>query len=115
MCTPSRLGPADEDPDDEDDNTPGRNPPDDEGGYSDDEPDHDEDDGLNAQDRVFMQLSEAINNLVHNNCHTSSSDDSKVKVHEPDTFDGSDPRKLRTFFVQCELNFQRKPKTFRSD
>jgi len=113
--TPSGLVPDDEDPDDEDDDTPGRNPPDDEGGDPDDEPDHDEDDGLNAQDHVFMRLSEAINNFAHNNQHTSFSDDSKVKVREPDTFDGSEPRKLRTFFVQCELNFQSKPKTFRSD
>jgi hypothetical protein len=42
-------------------------PPDDEGGDPDDEPDHNEDDGLNAQDRVFMRLSEAINNLACNN------------------------------------------------
>jgi len=114
-CTPSGLAPDDEDPDDEDDDTPGGNPPDDEGGDLDDEPDHDEDDGLNAQDRVFMRLSEAINNLAHNNQHTSSSDDSKVKVRKLDTFDGSEPRKLRAFFVQCELNFQSKPKTFHSD
>jgi hypothetical protein len=67
MHTPSGLCPADEDPDDEDDGTPGRNPPDDEGGDPDDEPDHDEDNGLNAQDHIFMQLSEAINNLVCNN------------------------------------------------
>jgi len=113
--TPSRLAPDKEDPDDEDDDTPGRNSPDDEGGDPDDEPDHNEDDGLNAQDRIFMRLSEAINNLARNNQCTSFSDDSKVKVHEPDTFDGSEPRKLRVFFVQCELNFQSKPKTFRSD
>jgi len=66
-CTPSGLAPDDEDPDDEDDDTPGGNPPNDEGGDLDDEPDHDEDDGLNAQDRIFMRLSEAINNLAHNN------------------------------------------------
>jgi hypothetical protein len=112
MRTPSGLAPDNEDPDDEDDDTPGRNPPDDEGGDLDDEPDHDEDDGLNAQDHVFMWLSEAINNLAHNNRHTSSLDDSKVKVRELDTFDGSEPRKLCVFFVQCELNFQSKPKTF---
>jgi hypothetical protein len=51
MRTPSGLGLDDEDPDDEDDDTPGGNPPDDEGGDPDDEPDHDKDDGLNAQDR----------------------------------------------------------------
>jgi hypothetical protein len=104
MCTPSGLvpddeDPDDEDPDDEDDDTPGGNPPDDEGGDLDDEPDHNEDDGLNAQDCVFMRLSEAINNLAHNNQCTSSSDNSKVKVHKPSTFDRSEPRKLCAFFV----------------
>jgi hypothetical protein len=64
MCTPSRLDPANEDPDDEDDDTPEGNPPDDEGGDLDDEPDHNEDNGLNAQDCIFMRLSEAINNLA---------------------------------------------------
>jgi hypothetical protein len=116
MCTLSRLDPADEDPDDEDDDIPGGNPHDDEGGDLDDEPDHDdEDNGLNAQDHVFMWLAEAINNLARNNHHTSSSDNSKVKVCEPDTFDRLKPRKLRTFFVQCKLNFQSRPKTFHSD
>jgi hypothetical protein len=115
MRTPSRLGPADEDPDDEDDDTPGRNPPNDEGGDPDDEPDHDKYDGLNAQDHVFMRLSEAINNLAHNNHRTSSLDNSKVKVCELDTFDRSKPKKLCMFFVQCKLNFQSKPKTFCSD
>jgi hypothetical protein len=115
MHTSSGLGLADEDPDDEDDDTPGRNPPDDEGGDPDDEPDHDEDDGLNAQDCIFMRLSEVINNLAHNYCRTSSLDNSKAKVCELDTFDGSEPRKLCTFFVQCKLNFQSKPKTFHLD
>jgi hypothetical protein len=114
-CTPSGLAPDDEDPDNEDNDTPGGNPPNDEGGDLDDEPDHDEDNGLNAQDHVFMRLSKAINNLACNSQHTSPSDDSKVKVREPDTFDGSEPRKLRAFFVQYELNFQSKPKTFYSD
>jgi hypothetical protein len=115
MHTPSGLGLDDEDPDDEDDDTPGGNPPDDEGGDPDDEPDHDKDNGLNAQDCVFMWLSKAINNLACNNRRTSSSDNSKIKVHKLDTFDGSKPRKLCAFFVQCELNFQSKPKTSRSD
>jgi hypothetical protein len=113
--TPSGLALDNEDPDDEDDDTPGGNPPNDEGGDPDDEPDHDEDDGLNAQDRIFMWLSKAIKNLARNNRCTSSLDNSKVKVHELDTFDGSKPRKLHAFFVQCELNFQSKPKTFCSD
>jgi hypothetical protein len=56
MHTPSRLDPADEDPDDEDNDTPGRNPPDDEGGDPDDKPDHNKDVGLNAQDRYLTRI-----------------------------------------------------------
>ena len=40
---------------------------------------------------------------------------SHTKVHEPDTFDGTDSKKLRTFLVQCELNFQDQLKAFRTD
>jgi hypothetical protein len=40
---------------------------------------------------------------------------SKAKVRKPDPFDGTDPRKLRPFLVQCKLNFQARPKNFRSD
>ena len=36
-------------------------------------------------------------------------------MHEPDTFNGTDPKKLHTFLVQCELNFQDPPKVFRTD
>ena len=37
------------------------------------------------------------------------------KVREPDVFDGSDTRKLRAFLVQCQLNFNSKPRAFRTD
>jgi hypothetical protein len=36
-------------------------------------------------------------------------------VREPDSFDGTDPKKLRVFIIQCRLNFQAKPTSFRSD
>ena len=45
--------------------------------------------------------------------HDSSS--GKTKVCEPDTFDGSDPRKLCAFLVLCKLNFQNHPKAFATD
>jgi len=45
--------------------------------------------------------------------HDSSS--GHTKVCEPDTFSGTDPCKLCTFLVQCELNFQDCPKAFASD
>src|SRR5882724_2018178 len=46
-------------------------------------------------------LAMAINNLVNSNTSTS-----RPKLCEPDPFDGSDPCKLRTFILQCKLNFQ---------
>jgi hypothetical protein len=122
--TPSRtptMGPPEVQNPDPDNATvlPGGGPPDDD---DDDDPwgdpnnDADDDeDNLNPQDRVFLRLSEAINNLARNSRTSSASEDSKAKVREPDTFDGSDPRKLRAFFVQCELNFQSKPRAFRTD
>jgi Retrotransposon gag protein len=92
------------------------NLPDDEVDDPDNEDLDDEEDKihLSPQDRVLAQLSVAINHLARSSRRTPTSDDSKVKVREPDTFDGSEPRKLRAFFVQCELNFQSKPSAFRS-
>lgn len=37
------------------------------------------------------------------------------KVREPDQFDGQEPRKLRTFLMQLELNFNDRPTVFRQD
>jgi len=53
---------------------------------------------------IFNNLSIAIDRLARSS-HSSESS-SRTKVYEPDTFDGTDPKKLRTFLVQCELNFQ---------
>jgi hypothetical protein len=36
----------------------------------------------------------------------------KIKVREPDTFDGSDPRKPRDLLVSCSLHFQDCPNVF---
>src|SRR5882672_5747801 len=40
---------------------------------------------------------------------------SKPKLWEPDPFDGSDSQKLRTFILQCKLNFRDRPDMFKSD
>ena len=45
-------------------------------------------------------MANAINDLVKYNLP------SRVKIREPDPFDGSDPKKLHTFLLQCKLNFQ---------
>ena len=61
---------------------------------------------------IFNNLSHAIDRLVRVSRPSKSS---HTKVREPDTFDGTDSKKLRTFLVQCELNFQDRPKAFRTD
>ena len=38
-----------------------------------------------------------------------------AKVRDLDTFDGTEPKKLRTFLVQCKLVFTDRPKAFRQD
>src|SRR5882672_9566626 len=40
---------------------------------------------------------------------------SKPKLWEPDPFDGFDSRKLRTFILQCRLNFRDRPDLFQDD
>src|SRR5882672_5602838 len=39
----------------------------------------------------------------------------KAKLREPDPFDGSDSRKLRTFILQCKLNFRDRQDLFQDD
>ena len=114
-------GPGDKGPDG---NGPGDSGPRDEdlnGGNSDrDNPDPDEEDNnlidLLKQDDpgmiIFNNLSHTIDRLVHVS-HSSKS--SCTKVHKPNTFDGTDSKKLCTFLVQSELNFQDWPKAFRTD
>jgi len=64
---------------------------------------------------VFHNLAIAVNHLSRSSCCTNDSSSSHAKVREPDTFDGMDPKKLRTFLVQCELCFQDQAKAFRLD
>jgi len=61
---------------------------------------------------VFQNLAVAVNCLSHSSHRTNDSSSSHAKVREPDTFDGTDPKKLRTFLVQCELCFQDQAKAF---
>src|SRR6266481_2516777 len=39
----------------------------------------------------------------------------KVKILEPDTFDGADPYQLRTFLLHCSLNFKECADAFSTD
>jgi len=64
---------------------------------------------------VFHNLAIAVNRLSRSSHRTSDSSSSHAKVREPDTFNGTDPKKLQTFLVQCELCFQDRAKAFRQD
>ena len=46
---------------------------------------------------------------------SESTSSSQAKTREPDTFDGTDPKKLGSFIVQCQLNFNKHPRAFRTD
>ena len=61
---------------------------------------------------VFHNLAIAINCLSCSSHQTNKSSSSCAKVREPDTFNGTDPKKLWTFLVQCELCFQDCAKVF---
>ena len=61
---------------------------------------------------IFTNLSHAINRLA---CILHPSESSHTKVRKPNTFDGTNSKKLHTFLVQCELNFQDRPKAFWTD
>jgi len=63
---------------------------------------------------LFAQAVQALTKVATASADRDSSSGC-TKVHEPDTFDGTDPRKLRAFLVPCELNFQDCPKAFASD
>jgi len=92
-----------------------------EDGPGDDNNNDDDDEFLNATEEldpslaVFHNLAVAVNRLSRSSRRTNDSSSSRVKVREPDTFDGTDPKKLRTFLVQCELCFQDRAKAFCQD
>ena len=63
---------------------------------------------------LFTQAVQALTRVASASADRDSSS-GKTKVCKPDTFDGTDPRKLHTFLVLCELNFQNHPKAFATD
>jgi len=95
------FGPEDRPGDDPDDPRDG-----------DDNDDNDNDEFIDAMEEldpsldIFHNLTLAVNCLSRSSHRTNDSSSSCAKVHELDTFDGTDPKKLRTFLVQCELCFQ---------
>src|SRR5882724_9661012 len=57
-------------------------------------------------------FTKAIDKIVKANYGSSKS---KLKLWEPDPFNGSDSQKLYTFIIQCKLNFQDHPDQFQDD
>ncbi|KAG6326440.1 hypothetical protein ID866_12649 [Astraeus odoratus] len=85
-------------------NNPDPDDPDDDDGGDDDAPDPD------AEDNPLLALTNAITHLSNATRHRpKDSGAACTKVHEPNTFDGTDPKKLHEFLVQCELNFRDRP------
>src|SRR5882724_11105585 len=54
----------------------------------------------NSHEAEATAFAEAISKVLKSNSS------SKAKLWEPDPFDGSDSHKLRTFILQCKLNFR---------
>jgi hypothetical protein len=46
---------------------------------------------------------------------TANREPPKSKIREPDTFNGSNPKKLHTFLVQCQLTFNDRLTTYAND
>ena len=70
---------------------------------SDPEPEYNEGNLIKSLSKGIKSLTESV--------HKDLSD-SKVKIRDPNMFDGSDLKKLRGFLLQCKLNFWSKPKSF---
>ncbi|SJL04329.1 uncharacterized protein ARMOST_07695 [Armillaria ostoyae] len=67
----------------------------------------------NEQDflREFMNLLRGVSTTLNNPRPNTVC----TKVKEPDTFDGSDPWKLKAFIVSLQLNFNDRPTAFATD
>ena len=66
--------------------------------------------GTIGHDVEANAFAKAINKIVKDNYSSS-----KPKLWEPDLCDGSNSPKLRTFILQCKLNFQDCPDLFQDD
>ncbi|KAG6326095.1 hypothetical protein ID866_12994 [Astraeus odoratus] len=95
--TPDSPGGNDPDPDDPDNNDGGNN----------DAPDPD------TEDNPLLALTNTISCLSCTTRHRpKDSGAAHTKVHEPNTFDSTDLKKLHEFLIQCELNFCDRPQAF---
>ncbi|KAG6330221.1 hypothetical protein ID866_8868 [Astraeus odoratus] len=84
-----------------------------------DDPDDDDSDNDNnvsnpsVEDNPHLVLTNTISCLSHATRHRPKDSGAVcTKVHEPNTFDSMDLKKLHEFLVQCKLNFHDRPQTF---
>jgi hypothetical protein len=78
------------------------------------------DDDDNADDNEDPDIAGALNNLARSlrrmdRASSGPPRAERVKANEPDTFDGSDPKKLKEWLFQCRLYFSTNPSQFPSD
>ncbi|KAG6327767.1 hypothetical protein ID866_11322 [Astraeus odoratus] len=65
------------------------------------------------KDNPILALTNAITCLSNTTrCRPEDSGAVCTKVHEPNTFNGTDPKKLHEFLIQCELNFHNRLQAF---
>ena len=94
---------------------PGDDPGDDPG---EDDNDEDDEDWIDAEGdldpnmAVLNNLAVAVSCLFRSARCNNESSSSQAKVWDLDTFDGTNPKKLRTLLVQCELIYSNRPKAF---
>ena len=94
---------------------PGNDPGDDPGDDDDNEDDVDwidADGELDPNMAVLNNLAVAVSRLSYSTHRNNESSSSWAKVQDLDRFDGTDPKKLQTFLVQCELVYSDWPKAF---
>ena len=78
-------------------------PPDDDEPPPDNDSEHPSSDSENQGKKFFNKLIRSLD---------KPNTESRAKVREPEVYDGNDQAKLRTFFLQCMLNFRDRPKAF---
>ena len=106
------------DPDDDPGNDPGGDPNDPAGDNPDDEENPFQDDPPEEEAmETILALAHAIDTLTRDVRRVRWDDETSgwTKLCKLDQFDSTDPKKLRAFLIQCELNFQDQPCTFCTD
>ena len=70
---------------------------------------------LNNGGLQFLNTLQAISNNLANLNQLAPPKAKKIKVRDPDIFDGTDPKKIQDFLVSCNLHFQDHPNLFADD